>query len=956
MKPSCFTYIYSAKIKTRLIYMGLELALFILFGTPWAISQSFDQWRYWTISDGLEETWSSSISIGPTGKVWVNHGDVTYLSCLDGYHIFSYPSPALSAKVLESDRETLWSLREGAILRLKEGSWISYPIDGITTREVPFIPTFNDNILVLLADRLLFLVKESGEVSTLKSVQDTTLGQFNHITKTSHSEYVITGENGIAVFSLEEEQIERWRDFSMPHPLYVDYQNPWYDGENGVYIAATNKMTDFDALLYFFNGQWKELYESKRDDLKQGWRNAAGSIWIQWGDNSLTQIYPNGEKQHYREELLSGAVYDLAIDTDGSFWLATSQGVVRYAPSIWSTPRAISDIKNTVNFVYKDSNDSLWFDCTDLLLHFRNNEWARYPYPSPIVSQYNETGTLCPLPDGRIAIRSLHSTFRLLIFNPHTREFEYLSHPDNLSFGFMCPTKNGDVWIQIGENFSNPKSMSYRLDKYDGEKFNTVLDRGGDWSLGYLRAVLETDDGTLWLGGTKGLARYTHGDYQLITEEDGFTENAAFALFEHANGEIWVGGRNSILSYDDGGWKTLLNHTDQIRSFNHFENNNIWIATVDGLYREFMDSWIKNSKAEGLTSSLINNVVRDEDGDIWVATSSGISQYNPEADRDTPDTIISIDKNLRRFAPGEDVHLLYEGMDKWKQTSAGWLYYSYRLDNSAWSQFTSGTVSSFSDLGAGTHDFEVRTVDRNLNVDPSPAQFQFTVLPHWYQESMFLVIVSFSTVTIIILLSLAGHHYWIREKMHSHIIKQSHELELANEELKRLSYVDGLTGVSNRRRFDEQLEQEWRRSLRDLHPIALIMIDVDFFKKYNDLYGHQSGDECLRLIAKTIQCSIRRAGDLVARYGGEEFIVLLVNTPLDKAQLVAEKIRKHVEQLEICHEDSKCSMVVTISEGVASAVPIMESSANRLVELADQALYQAKQHGRNRIYLSEMEL
>ena len=134
------------------------------------------------------------------------------------------------------------------------------------------------------------------------------------------------------------------------------------------------------------------------------------------------------------------------------------------------------------------------------------------------------------------------------------------------------------------------------------------------------------------------------------------------------------------------------------------------------------------------------------------------------------------------------------------------------------------------------------------------------------------------------------------------------------------------------------------------------MIDVDFFKKFNDQYGHQAGDDCLRLIAKTIQCSVRRAGDLVARYGGEEFIVLLVNSSIEKATIVAEKIRKQIEKLDIPHNKSDCADTVTISLGVSSSIPLLESSANRLIQLADQALYQAKRLGRNCVKISEISL
>ncbi|MBD2019490.1 GGDEF domain-containing protein, partial [Leptolyngbya sp. FACHB-36] len=174
-------------------------------------------------------------------------------------------------------------------------------------------------------------------------------------------------------------------------------------------------------------------------------------------------------------------------------------------------------------------------------------------------------------------------------------------------------------------------------------------------------------------------------------------------------------------------------------------------------------------------------------------------------------------------------------------------------------------------------------------------------------------------------------------------------LRAANQELQRLAYMDGLTQVANRRYFDERLEYEWRRLLREHHPLSLILCDVDFFKQYNDTYGHQIGDDCLRFIASAIRSVAKRATDLVVRYGGEEFAVILSNTPLEGAVQVAQKIRTAVRQLQLPHQHSSVSPYVTLSLGVACIVPTPGTSAVQLIAAADRSLYQAKAAGRDRI-------
>ncbi len=178
------------------------------------------------------------------------------------------------------------------------------------------------------------------------------------------------------------------------------------------------------------------------------------------------------------------------------------------------------------------------------------------------------------------------------------------------------------------------------------------------------------------------------------------------------------------------------------------------------------------------------------------------------------------------------------------------------------------------------------------------------------------------------------------------------QLEEANLMLEQLSNLDGLTGISNRRYFERFFETEWRRARRENKPITVMMIDVDFFKKYNDLHGHLKGDECLKKLANALQI-MGRAGDLLARYGGEEFVVVLPNTDSEGAQHMSEIMLRRVKALQIKHGDSKVSDYLTVSIGLATEVPANETSADSLLQKADQALYQSKTDGRDRLTVYE---
>ena len=172
-------------------------------------------------------------------------------------------------------------------------------------------------------------------------------------------------------------------------------------------------------------------------------------------------------------------------------------------------------------------------------------------------------------------------------------------------------------------------------------------------------------------------------------------------------------------------------------------------------------------------------------------------------------------------------------------------------------------------------------------------------------------------------------------------------LQKANRELSRMATIDGLTQIANRRHFDACLEQEWRRLQRERQPLALILGDIDFFKFYNDYYGHQLGDDCLWSVAQAIEANVRRPADLAARYGGEEFAVILPNTHLEGGVHVAEGIRGAVSGLQINHSRSAVAAHITMSIGVSAVVPAEGQSIEKLLQTADSALYQAKSEGRN---------
>lgn len=184
-------------------------------------------------------------------------------------------------------------------------------------------------------------------------------------------------------------------------------------------------------------------------------------------------------------------------------------------------------------------------------------------------------------------------------------------------------------------------------------------------------------------------------------------------------------------------------------------------------------------------------------------------------------------------------------------------------------------------------------------------------------------------------------------RMQEQLEKMNLELARSNRELQRLSSLDGLTSLANRRQFDETLAQEWQRAARTDMPLSLIFADIDFFKRYNDHYGHQTGDDCLKKVACALQTTVHRPADMVCRYGGEEFVMILPDTTTEGALAVAEKMLHSVASLNIEHKTSDAADHVTLSIGVATARPHESTDPQGLIEVADRMLYRAKERGRS---------
>ncbi len=422
--------------------------------------------------------------------------------------------------------------------------------------------------------------------------------------------------------------------------------------------------------------------------------------------------------------------------------------------------------------------------------------------------------------------------------------------------------------------------------------------------------------------------------------------NEIGTLYEDRLGNVWIGQKGNFLCLKKdkkGKFYKVGNYLKEINeTFLKVQrrNNYLWISTTEGIYRLNLD--IKRNLNLKL-STLITRVIINNRENYFFGTFFKGERRNIPIFEQTPSLtpILPYKKNSLYFEFSLPFYTHKEGNR-----------YSYKLEgyDKEWSEWVGFTKKEYTNLPPGDYIFRVKA--KNIfGIVAKEASFKFTILPPWYMTwyaYIFYIIMGAFFVYLILLFN-NKRHLRAKEKLERIIKERTVEIERQKKKLEELATQDSLTGVFNKRKFNEVFNHEWKRAERNGRYIGILMVDVDFFKQYNDTYGHQAGDEALRKVAHAIKSVVKRPADFVARYGGEEFIVLLPETDPEGVKAVGEKIRRAVENLKIPHEKSTVSEYLTVSVGAISVIPRKDFLFSLLIKAADDALYESKRNGRNRV-------
>ncbi|MEO6103852.1 MAG: diguanylate cyclase, partial [Pseudoxanthomonas sp.] len=663
------------------------------------------------------------------------------------------------------------------------------------------------------------------------------------------------------------------------------------------------------------------------ETVRKMFEDREGNLWIGTTSSGLHRL-SQSKLVTVTGQMASNAVRAVHQVPGGDLWIGTDGGgLARYQeqtlePAVEHNRQLPSQL---VRAIASDPQGRLWVAGTEGVTRFDRAGKARTfglgdGLPGTIVFAF------APAHEGGMWAGTLQGVARIEGDRVHVVEG---SRGDDTRALYQDP--GGRLWIGLR---SGLKCLSAGL-----------LDRCGTDGLpgASVFAFRPTPDGDLWLGTSVGIMRLRDGVVTRYLERAGFHGDAVFALLDDDRGNFWFSSNRGIGRIAKADLEALDSGSKQ-------QVEPHWYGTADGML---------NAQGNGASQT---PAARSEDGRLWFGTAKGVvvvdldrMQGNPQPPPVAVERMLVDGVDVDPMAPGR----LGPGVERLELQFAAMSYvapsavrYRYRLEgfDRGWSEAANIRAASYTNLPPGDYVFRVVASNNDDVWNADGAQVRFTLLPRWHQTWWLRALVLLAALGLVaavfrLRLRAAGR----RElALTFEVAQRTDALREANARLRLVAATDALTGIANRGEFNRRLLLAWQDHAQRDAPLAVLLVDVDDFKAYNDSYGHLGGDAALAIVATTLAARLRGESDLAARYGGEEFAVLLPDCDAGSALALATELVAAIEALAIAHRASTVAGNLTISIGAASMRPAQGGAADELLRASDDALYRAKAEGRNR--------
>ena len=695
----------------------------------------------------------------------------------------------------------------------------------------------------------------------------------------------------------------------------------------------------------------------------------SGAVWFAPLEIGLCRL-ANGEFScdNSLPGLRGETVRSFFEDHEGNLWIGTtSSGLQRLSQTKLVT--IVGDgVSNAVRAVHQQPGGPLWIgtDGGGLLTYRGPHLETAHRYNQQLPSQLIRT--IQSDAQGRLWVGGSEGVTRFER-DGRARNFGLADGlPGTIVFAF-APAREGGMWTGTLQGVA----------RIDGERVHVIEGTRGDDT----RAIHQDADGRVWLGLRSGV-RCFHKGVLDTCGTDGLSGASVFAFHPDANGDMWLGTSIGILRLRGGKvTRYLANagfHGDAVFALLDDDLGNLWfssnrgigrIARADldaldaGTVKQVAPQWygtadgMLNAQGNGASQSPAG---RSEDGQLWFGTAKGVVVVDPRRMKGNPlPPPVAIERlfvdgsevdpgSATRLGPGvERLEFHFAAMS---YVAPGAVRYRYQLEgfDREWREAGNDRRAFYTNLPPGDYTFRVKASNNDGVWNEEGDQLALTLRPHWHQtwwvRSLAVLAILALAIAIVRMRLRSAHRREIQLTME--VARRTEALREANERLERIAAQDALTGIANRREFNHRLLEAWQRQADQDEALAVLLVDVDEFKAYNDAHGHLAGDAALTRVASIIAERVGDGERLAARYGGEEFAALLPGVDRDSAMALANELVTLVHAAAMPHSASQVAPVITISVGVACARPARAETPEALLHAADEALYAAKDAGRNR--------
>lgn len=980
------------RLSKRLLVF-LTFLIFLLLECP----KTFSQYRFdsWTTENGLPQSGVRGITQTPDGYIWFTTFDG--LVRFDGvkFTVFNKSNTKgiinnrFSGIYCDKDGTLYANSKEGGTLTVyKDGVFSSYNSDEVPDSYIEIIQPYKNGELGFLTvsednfDRSWYFLRNGKFVFSETLDKITNTFEYKGINGTSWilSKKNITELNN-GTITVYDDRIDK---LQFTRAAYPDKNGGLWLGGFKLAHLQNGKIERFDSEKYGF---------PKNADFHQFWEENDGSVWFANGGMSAKGLglvrYKDGKFSSFGKEagLSDSSIFSVFKDREGIVWLATNKGINKLKKQIIKTYTAQDGLNGSEVYpILQDSKNNIWIGTIYGLTVYRdgNFEHVKFPQNDKNLPGYQKWK------DNKMVVQSLFEdksgklwigvTGALFVMENNRLK---ILHDAGHDFYAVQQDKLGNVWAATN------KGVLFFQD-YELKNFYTVADGlPNEW----INTIYEDSRGRLWFGGFGGLSEFKDGRFINYTTKEGLVGNYVRSIYEDADGILWIGTYGEGLSrFKDG---QFVNYTidnglfaNDVFAIQEDKQENFWISSNKGIYRvnrqelnDFANKKIDkiNSVSYGKEDGMLNNEcnggrqpasITDKDGNFWFPTQDGVVLVNPENEshNSLPPKVVIESVTVERenvdisqgliINPGQrNIEIHFTGISSIKPEQ---IKFKYKLEghDSDWVDVGIRRTAYYSSLPPGNYHFKVKAANSDGIWNEEGTNLKLKLKPFFYQTRWFyLLCAAIGIILFLTVWRMTIYQLKARERKLARLVNEkTEELRKANEELHHLANFDGLTKVGNRRLFEDFLKNEWNRAIRSKSEISLILLDIDHFKLFNDTYGHQTGDECLKLVATALRKITQRPTDLLTRFGGEEFAIILGETSLDGAINVAEKAIENVKNLQILHSRSKTSEYITISVGVVTTFATIEMPESDLIRAADRALYKAKKTGRNRMVCNDLTL